>query len=129
MHRRKDGKEKSPSCRIHADLRLFPSGLLLLHRLQDTGSYCHKVALINGLPSTSLACLLFKLVSSIKILRIYGPDPINSTYQSGDIMARSDIELAFEEMLLQHGPDFFIAMLKAGDAKHIPQKDSNWAVE
>lgn len=99
-------------------------GLLLLYRLQDTGSYLNKVALINGLPTTSLACLLFKLIASIKILRIYGPCPINGHHAAGDIMQRSDIELAFEEMLLQHGPEFFIAMLKAGD-KH---PKSEWAI-
>jgi hypothetical protein len=95
---------------------IHKAGLLLLHRLQDTGSYNYKVALLNGLPATSLACLLFKLISSIKILRIYGPNPINGKYAAGDIMQRSDIELAFEEMLLQHGPDFFTFMLKAGDS-------------
>ncbi|CAK4031022.1 Hypothetical predicted protein [Lecanosticta acicola] len=86
-------------------------GLLLLYRLQDTASYPDKVALINALPATSLVCLLFKLISSIKILRIHGPCPINAHHAAGDIMQRSDIELALEEMLLQHGPDFFLALL------------------
>ena len=45
-------------------------------------------------------------------------------------MARSDIELAFEEMLLQHGPDFFIAMLKAkSDRARTCQTSSQWAIE
>lgn len=100
-------------------------GLLLLYRLQDTGSYPNKVALLNSLPTTSLACLLFKLIASIKILRIYGPCPINGHHAAGDILQRSDIELAFEEMLLQHGPDFFLAMLKAGDKSH---PKSEWAI-
>lgn len=118
---------------------IHKTGLLLLYRLQDTGSYCNKVALINGLPATSLACLLFKLISSIKILRIYGPEPINGYWSAGDIMARSDVELAFEEMLLQYGPDFFVAMLRAGgrqDKKnnnntHNPQEkhQDQWAIE
>ena len=106
---------------------IHKAGLLLLHRLQDSGSYCHKVALINGLPATSLACLYFKLISSIKILRIYGPAPINQSFSSGDVMARSDIELAFEEMLLQHGPDFFIAMLQSGNPE--TEEKGMWAVE
>ncbi|KXT11414.1 hypothetical protein AC579_9875 [Pseudocercospora musae] len=106
---------------------IHKAGLLLLYRLQDTGSYCNKVALINALPATSLACLLFKLISSIKILRIYGPDPINGHHQAGDVMARSDIELAFEEMLLHHGPEFFIAMLKAGNIMYSNPK-SQWAI-
>lgn len=103
------------------------AGLLLLHRLQDSGSYNYKVAIIDGLSSTSLACLLFKLISSIKILRIYGPEPIKGTYAAGDIMQRSDIELAFEEMLLQYGPEFFISMLKAGEIKHRDQ--GFWAIK
>lgn len=112
---------------------IHKTGLLLLYRLQDAGSYCNKVALINGLPATSLACLLFKLISSIKILRIYGPDPINGNWSAGDIMARSDVELAFEEMLLQYGPDFFVAMLRArGGQKSGEDMSSSrdrWAVE
>lgn len=106
---------------------IHKTGLLLLYRLQDAGSYPNKVAMLNGLPSTSLACLLFKLISSIKILRIYGPNPINGNYAAGDIMARSDIELAFEEMLLQHGPDFFIAMLKVG-APQLGKRPESWAI-
>ncbi|SMQ49269.1 unnamed protein product [Zymoseptoria tritici ST99CH_3D7] len=104
---------------------IHKAGLLLLHRLQDTGSYAYKVALINGLPLTSLACLLFKLISSIKILRIYGPDPINGTHAAGDILTRSDIELACEEMLLSHGPDFFTTLLRTG--KSSPSSNPCWA--
>jgi hypothetical protein len=70
--------------------------------------------------------LLFKLISSIKILRIYGPNPINGKFCSGDVMQRSDIELAFEEMLLQFGPEFFIAMLRAGEVKK--REQGLWAV-
>jgi hypothetical protein len=103
------------------------AGLLLLHRLQDSGSYNYKVAMLNGLSSTSLACLLFKLISSIKILRIYGPEPIKGTFCAGDVMQRSDIELAFEEMLLQYGPNFFITMLKAGESCP-PREQGMWAI-
>lgn len=105
---------------------IHKAGLLLLHRLQDSGSYNYKVALLNGLSSTSLACLLFKLISSIKILRIYGPEPIKGTFSAGDVMQRSDIELAFEEMLLEHGPGFFISMLKAGEAEK--KEQGLWAI-
>ncbi|KAF2163358.1 hypothetical protein M409DRAFT_57638 [Zasmidium cellare ATCC 36951] len=112
---------------------IHKTGLLLLYRLQDAGSYCNKVALINGLPATSLACLLFKLISSIKILRIYGPEPINGNWSAGDIMARSDVELAFEEMLLQYGPDFFVAMLRAGGREKMGETthstEDQWAVD
>lgn len=113
---------------------IHKAGLLLLYRLQDSGTYCNKVSILNGLPATSLACLVFKLISSIKILRIYGPDPIRETYQADDIAARSDIELAFEELLLIHGPRFFIAMLKAGEvcsqsSNSDARKETQWAVE
>ena len=94
--------------------QIHKAGLLLLYRLQDAGNYDAKVQLLQSLPATSLACLLFKLISSIKILRVHGPEPINASYAREDVMARSDVELAFEELLLQHGPDFFVAMLKAG---------------
>jgi hypothetical protein len=72
------------------------------------------IALVDSLPAPALACLLFKLVSSIKILRIHGAAPIHGTYAAGDLLVRSDVELASEEMLLLHGPEWFLAMLKAG---------------
>ena len=102
---------------------IHKAGLLLLYRLQDAGEYEEKVALMQRLPATSLACLLFKLISSIKILRVYGPEPIKASYIPDDVMVRSDVELAFEELLLQHGPDFFVVMLKDGR----PGK-TDWAV-
>ncbi|KAK3715142.1 hypothetical protein LTR37_007352 [Vermiconidia calcicola] len=102
---------------------IHKAGLLLLYRLQDAGSYEEKVALLQHLPATSLACLLFKLISSIKILRVYGPEPINGRYAKDDVMARSDVELAFEELLLLHGPEFFVVMLKAGK-----NEKTEWAV-
>ena len=103
--------------------QVHKAGMLLLYRITDCMTHDAKLNLLASLPATSLACLLFKLYSSIKILRIYGPEPINAAYAKQDIMQRSDIELAFEEMLLQHGPDFFVVMLQAGR----PEK-SAWAV-
>ena len=94
--------------------QVHKAGLLLLYRVQDTEGYEEKLMLLKQLSGTSLACLLFKLISSIHILRVRGPEPINAGYASGDIMVRSDIELAFEELLLQHGPRFFVVMLEAG---------------
>lgn len=107
---------------------IHKAGLLLLHRLQDSGSYNYKVSMLNGMSKTSLACLLFKLISSIKILRVYGPEPIKGTYAAGDVMQRSDIELASEEMLLEYGPGFFISMLKAGEQKVGESEKDIWAV-
>ncbi|QIW96093.1 hypothetical protein AMS68_001611 [Peltaster fructicola] len=90
------------------------AGMLLLYRIRDNETHEAKMSTVRALPATSLACLLFKLYSSIKILRIYGPEPINLSFAAGDLVLRSDIELAFEEMLLTHGPDFFVILLKSG---------------
>jgi hypothetical protein len=85
------------------------------------------------------------LVSSIKILRIHGAAPIHGTYAAGDLLVRSDVELASEEMLLLHGPEWFLAMMRArkketfprsmGDAADQEKKqakdedDGQWAVK
>lgn len=106
--------------------QIHKAGLLLLYRLQDTTTgYEGKVKLLQCLPVTSLACLLFKMISSIKILRIYGPEPINQSFAREDAMVRSDVELAFEECLLVHGPEFFVAMLR--DSGSGERKE--WAVK
>lgn len=90
---------------------VYKAGLLLLYRLQDISDYDSKIKLLHTLPSTSLACLLFKLISSIEILRIHGPAPIHESFKRGDWEMRGDIELAFEELLLSHGPSFFIRLM------------------
>lgn len=69
-------------------------------------------SLINHLPATSLASIYFHIIASIKILRIYGPDPIHQRFCAGDVGVRSDVELALEEMLLMYGPEFFLALLE-----------------
>lgn len=71
-------------------------------------------SLINHLPATSLASIYFHIIASIKILRIYGPDPIHQRFCAGDVGVRSDVELALEEMLLIYGPEFFLALLEVG---------------
>lgn len=102
---------------------IHKAGLLLLYRIFDTDGHQAKIDLLYSLPATSLACLMFKLISSIKILRVYGPEPINASYARNDNEIRSDVELAFEELLLQHGPELFVVMLKAAK----PER-SKWAV-
>ncbi|EMC94050.1 hypothetical protein BAUCODRAFT_219548 [Baudoinia panamericana UAMH 10762] len=116
--------------------RIHRAGLLLLYHLQDLeparthhadgmcdhnmfkdGTYCAKISLLQRLPATSLACLLFKLIASIKILRVYGPEPVHGRYAAEDSGLRSDIELAFEELLLQEGPTMFVALLTDGHQK------------
>lgn len=67
--------------------------------------------MLRTLPATSLACLLFKLIASIKTLRVYGPEPINASFARHDSLMRSDVELAFEKLLLLRGPNVFVAML------------------
>ena len=103
------------------------AGMLLLYRLHDIKSHAAKIELLQSLPTTSLACLIFKLYSSIKILRLYGPEPINLSYAAGDLIARSDVELAFEETLLTHGPDLFVALLHAGRQPKVEHRQ--WAIE
>lgn len=71
-------------------------------------------SLINHLPATSLASIYFHIIASIKILRIYGPEPIHQRFCAGDVGVRSDVELALEEMLLTYGPEFFLALLEIG---------------
>jgi hypothetical protein len=88
------------------------AGLLLLYRLQDASSYQAKLELLKSLPPTSLACLLFKLVSSIRILRVFGPEPIHLRYALGRTEERSEVEVATEEMILRCGPEFFVALLR-----------------
>lgn len=108
------------------------AGLLLLYHLQDLPlqqqrhresargqapslpicANCQRVQFLRNLPATSLACLLFKLISSVKILRVYGPEPINERWRKGDVASRSDVELVCEELILRHGPWFFVALLR-----------------
>lgn len=117
---------------------IHKTGLLLLYHLQDVEplstheahshsktsedaidwvAHCAKVRLLESLPATSLACLLFQLMASIHILRIHGPEPISNKYAAGDVGTRTEVELAFEELLLTHGPDIFMGMLDEGHAK------------
>ena len=101
------------------------AGLLLLYHLQDLrlqkstnaeGSpiceHCQRAAFLRSLPATSLACLLFKLVSSVRILRVHGPEPIAEGWKKGNVGARSDVELVCEELILRNGPWFFLALLQ-----------------
>nr|OQO16030.1 hypothetical protein B0A51_17920 [Rachicladosporium sp. CCFEE 5018] len=107
-------------------LTIYKLGTLLLYRLQDCSAHDTRTDLLNALPATSLAPLFFTLHSSVKVLRCHGPEPINGSYSKGDAEARVDIELAFEEMLLQHGPDFFVSLLRAGRAQNCDEP--GWAV-
>lgn len=45
---------------------------------------------------------------------------------AGDIMQRSEIELAMEEMLLEYGPNFFVELLEEGKKSNGGEK--GWAV-
>lgn len=98
-------------------------------------------SLINHLPATSLASIYFHIIASIKILRIYGPDPIHQRFCAGDVGVSSDVELALEEMLLMYGPEFFLALLEVGREEKKKKKNKidgrrdcgdsrgSWAVE
>lgn len=115
---------------------IHKAGTLLLYRLRDNSdilasvssdaAHSSTVDLLHLLPATSLACLIFKCYSAIKILRVHGPEPAHAAFAKDDPGARCEIELALEEMLLTHGAEFFVAMLQDG-------RESNgkgqWAVE
>lgn len=115
---------------------IHKAGTLLLYRLRDCSdliadissdaAHSAKVDLLHLLPATSLACLVFKCYSAIKILRVHGPEPAHATFAKDDPGARCEIELAIEEMLLTHGAEFFVAMLQAG--RNGGDK-GEWAVE
>lgn len=134
---------------------IHKAGLLLLYRLQDAGrrpasyfsssssglappdamqTYIAQLELLHALPGPSLACLLFKLLASIRILRVHGPTPIHATTTWGasidPAQQRQDIELACEESLLKHGPAFFVALLRDGQASlGIKSRTRSWAVK
>lgn len=103
---------------------IHKAGTLLLYRLRDSSDsvidgnseagHTAKVDLLHLLPATSLACLVFKCYSAIKILRVHGPEPAHAAFAKDDAGMRCEIELALEEMLLVHGAEFFVAMLAAG---------------
>ncbi|KAM0712040.1 hypothetical protein Q7P37_011134 [Cladosporium fusiforme] len=115
---------------------IHKAGTLLLYRLRDCSeSFDHgnsdaahaaKVDLLNLLPATSLACLVFKCYSAIKILRVHGPQPVHATFAKDDAGTRCEVELALEEMLLEHGAEFFVALLEAG---RVGGDKGRWAVD
>ncbi|KAF2153112.1 hypothetical protein K461DRAFT_267752 [Myriangium duriaei CBS 260.36] len=88
------------------------TGLLLLYRLSDCKSHAEKAALIQSLPASSLAVMLFTLMVSVHLLRAIGPSMV--LYWTDPPLteeSRSDIELACEEVLLRDGPDFLLGLL------------------
>jgi hypothetical protein len=111
---------------------IHKAGTLLLYcsdvftETNSDTAHSSKVDLLHLLPATSLACLIFKCYSAIKILRVHGPEPAHAAFAKGDAGARCEIELALEEMLLTHGAEFFVAMLQAGRESGGKGK---WAVE
>ncbi|KAK5135581.1 hypothetical protein LTR08_005061 [Meristemomyces frigidus] len=106
---------------------LHSTGLTLLYNLRDTApTHSSKIRLLTSLPATSLALLLYTCVASVKILRVLGRAPMRARSRGqavptsarsrglGDVEVRSQVELAFEEMLLAHGAEFFGGMLDVG---------------
>jgi hypothetical protein len=91
-------------------------------------SHAAKSDLLHLLPATSLACLIFKCYSAVKILRVHGPDPVHSRCGWEDAGFRCEVELAVEELLLVHGAGFFVGLLEAGTGSGGDRK-GDWAVE
>jgi hypothetical protein len=90
-------------------------------------SHSAKSDLLHLLPATSLACLIFKCYSAVKILRVHGPDPVHSRCGWEDAGFRCEVELAVEELLLVHGAEFFVGLLEEGRGGAGSSKDG-WAV-
>jgi len=88
-------------------------------------SHCAKSDLLHLLPATSLACLIFKCYSAVKILRVHGPDPVHSRCGWEDPGFRCEVELAVEELLLLHGAGFFVSLLEEGSSR---SSEDGWAV-
>jgi hypothetical protein len=91
-------------------------------------AHAAKSDLLHLLPATSLACLIFKCYSAVKILRVHGPDPVHSRCGWEDAGFRCEVELAVEELLLVHGAGFFVGLLEAGTGSGGGGK-GDWAVE
>jgi hypothetical protein len=113
---------------------------LLLYRLQhccdvsesvySDAAQFSKVDLLHLLPATSLACLVFKCCSAIKILQVHGSRPAHVAFAKDNAGARREIELALKEMLLKfevcRGILHNLAMLQAGEEG---SGKGRWAVE
>lgn len=122
-----EGHTAWTTCRA---LTFHHTGLLLLYRLSDCStfplllpsvssstdrkadSHAEKAALLQSLPVSSLAVMLFTLMVSVHLLRATGPQ-MTLYYSNPPVSdeARSDIELACEELLLRDGPDFLLGLL------------------
>lgn len=116
----------------------YAAGLLILYRVSDgmyivvlnangrrlTGTAPHdqQATLIESLPRTSLAVLLFTLMMSVLMLRSVGPRMMlhcphhhmhaaSAHEREQRIRERADIELACEELLLQQGPGFLLGLM------------------
>jgi len=109
-------------------IKIQEVGLGLLYRLQDCGkgsnhvvpcsllrssSVCYEdqAMLIKSLPVVSLAVLLFTLFISIHQLRADGPDIIHHQSPVQVPAFRAELELACEELMLQHGADYLVSLL------------------
>lgn len=100
---------------------------LASHTLAQT-AHSAKSDLLHLLPATSLACLIFKCYSAVKILRVHGPDPVHSRCGWEDAGFRCEVELAVEELLLVHGAEFFVSLLEEGRRRGAGNGKDGWAV-
>ncbi|WPH03224.1 Hypothetical protein R9X50_00610100 [Acrodontium crateriforme] len=124
--------------------KIYRAGLLVLYSLQDreqaeeqTRKLKHdiKQEIIRQLPATSLACLLFVLVGGMALLRAQGPAVLRREHvchcalimdreaHGEDEVKRREIELACEEMLLAHGPNYLFAMIQEGGSVDVDSSE------
>lgn len=124
----RQGNAEHSSWTTYRALTFHYAGLLILYRLKDcrkrtplvyhatplteTATNEGKRALILSLPKASLAILTFTLMMSIHVLRALGPELVLHWVSPPQEDARSEIELACEEVLLRDGPEFLLGLLQ-----------------
>ncbi|TKA66500.1 hypothetical protein B0A49_06635 [Cryomyces minteri] len=108
--------ERLAACCGIQRLPLLTAALKLLYRLTDDGNGNHdaKVDFLWRLPVSGLVTLCWCLYESINLARECGHGVINArsnAYAHHTSEAHSDLLLAFEEMLLNQGPEFLLDLL------------------
>ncbi|KAF2088745.1 hypothetical protein K490DRAFT_55378 [Saccharata proteae CBS 121410] len=111
-------------CRVGWE-SMFEAGTLLFYQLYDRKDYDSKVAFIKSLPDISLAAMFAMLFQCVIAASIGGVGLIHQDNQPDDPMARSDVHLVFEDLVLQFGPQFAIDILD-GDHEAAETLESQW---
>lgn len=98
-------------CCAQSWYRLFEVGTLLLYRLQERCDYDSKVSFITSMPLHALVAIFITLMQSVRAAQNGGIGLIHQDLQPEDPSVRSDIHLVFEDLILESGPEFVLAIL------------------